>query len=72
MVQLGHKRLHVRVIHTESIIHQLPVVSVVERYSISLPGDVGLRYSIDLALETSDPSLIYSHGHWMGIELRKS
>lgn len=49
----------------------LPVVGGVECYSVSLPGDVGLRYSIDLTLEASNTSLIHRHGHWVGVELRK-
>lgn len=50
----------------------LPVVGGVEWYSVSLPGDVGLWYSVDLTLEASNASLVHSHGHWVGVELRKS
>lgn len=50
----------------------LPVVGGVEWYSVSLPGNVGLRNSIDLTLETSNASLVHRHGHWVGVELRKS
>lgn len=50
----------------------IPVVGGVERYPVSLPGDVGFRYSIDLTLKASDASLIHSHGNWVGVKLRKS
>lgn len=50
----------------------LPVVIGAEWYSVSLPGDVGLRDTVDLTLEASNTSLIHRHGHWVCVELRKS
>lgn len=50
----------------------IPVVATVEWYSVFLPGDVGLRYSVDLTLEASNTSLVHRHGHWVCVELRKS
>lgn len=49
-----------------------PVVGGVECHSLSLPGDVGLRYSVDLTLEASYASLVHGHGQRVGVELRKS
>lgn len=50
----------------------VPAVGGVEWYSVSLPGDVGLRNSIDLTLEASYASLVHGHGQRVGVELGKS
>lgn len=51
---------------------ELPVVGGVELHPVSLPGDDGLRYPVDLTLETSNTSLVHRHGRWVRVELRKS
>ncbi len=50
----------------------VPVVAGVEWHSVSLPGDVGLRDSVDLTLEAGDAALVHRHGHWVCVKLRKS
>lgn len=49
-----------------------PVVRGVEQHAVLLPGDVGLRNSVDLTLEASDATLLHWHGRWVGVELWKS
>lgn len=50
----------------------LPFIWCADGHTIFLPGDVGLRNTVHLALKTCHSSLIHRHGLRMSVKLRKS